>query len=153
MRHQHTHQLSLVIEHNFACEELLNEYIKQAKKTHSIAHQFYVNSHDHEILSLTNLCSKQYKIIEYFEHHPHTLREEISNRSKTGRQFSEKEVMSILCSCVLAMSYLSKLEIVHYTLNPSDIVLDQEGICKILCSSLSENLFDFNYKNDFYYAP
>lgn len=75
MRNKHTQQLAVVIEHTFACEELLNQYIKQAKKALTIAHQFYVNAYDHEVLSLTNLCSKQYKIVEYFEYHPHTLRE------------------------------------------------------------------------------
>lgn len=51
------------------------------------------------------------------------------------------------------MSHISKLELVHYTLNPSDIVLDQEGICKIVHPNLSEFIFDFNYQHKFYYAP
>lgn len=61
--------------------------------------------------------------------------------------------MSILCSCVLAMSHLSKLEALHYTLSPTDIVIDDLGICKVLCAALTQHSFDFNYQPDFYYAP
>jgi len=61
--------------------------------------------------------------------------------------------MSILCSVVLAMSHISKLELVHYTLNPTDIIIDQEGVCKVLSPALSEHQFDFNPHPNFYYAP
>lgn len=60
------------------------------------------------------------------------------------RHFSEKEFMSILCSCVLVLSYFNKNEILHYTLGPEDIIIDEEGICKVVSSTLSSNLFDFN---------
>jgi hypothetical protein len=42
---------------------------------------------------------------------------------------------------------------VHYTLNPSDLVIDDKGICKIISLALSDYVFDFNEKQDFYYAP
>ncbi len=61
--------------------------------------------------------------------------------------------MSILCSCVLAMSHICKLELTHYTLSPKDIVIDQDGICKILSPVLSEYGFDFTPNKEFYYAP
>jgi serine/threonine protein kinase len=61
--------------------------------------------------------------------------------------------MSILCSCVLAMSHLSRLEALHYTLSPTDIVIDDHGVCKVLCPALSDHLFDFNFSSHFYYAP
>jgi hypothetical protein len=61
--------------------------------------------------------------------------------------------MSILCSCVLALSYFNKNEVLHYTLNPQDVIIDEEGVCKVLSSTLSNNQFDFNEKKDFYYAP
>lgn len=51
------------------------------------------------------------------------------------------------------MSYISKLELTHYTLNPTDIIIDQDGVCKILSSALSEYLFDFNPNHNFYYSP
>ena len=41
----------------------------------------------------------------------------------------------------------------HYTLNPTDIVIDEEGICKVKSPILSEYIFDFNVKKGFYYAP
>ncbi len=61
--------------------------------------------------------------------------------------------MSILCSCVLALSYFNKNEILHYTLSPEDIIIDEGGICKVMSGSLSKYLFDFVEKKDFYYAP
>ena len=61
--------------------------------------------------------------------------------------------MSILCSCVLALSYFNKNDILHYTLNPNDIIIDEEGVCKVMSNILSKNVFDFIEKKDFYYAP
>ena len=61
--------------------------------------------------------------------------------------------MSVLCSVVLPMSYISQLEIVHSTLNMSDIVIDSQGICKIISPVLSKHQFDFTANKDTYYAP
>ena len=72
---------------------------------------------------------------------------------QSRRPFTNKEVMSILCSVVLAMSHISKLELLHYTLNPDDIVIDENGICKVISSNLSLHQFDFNPDKKFYYAP
>jgi hypothetical protein len=47
--------------------------VKQSKKGLSVTHQFYVNAYDHEVLLLANLCSKQFKVVEYFEYHAHSL--------------------------------------------------------------------------------
>lgn len=77
MRHKNTSRLAVVVEHTFPCEELLQEYIKKNKANLSLTHQFYLNAFDYEVLSQANICSKQYKIVEYFEHQPHTLRAEI----------------------------------------------------------------------------
>lgn len=54
---------------------------------------------------------------------------------------------------MLTLSYFTKNEIVHTTLNPKDIVLTNEGQVKILASELSEYAFDYHYKHGFYYAP
>jgi hypothetical protein len=51
------------------------------------------------------------------------------------------------------MSHFSRNEIVHYTLNPSDIIIDGEGVCKVVSSVISEYLFDHTERRDFYYAP
>lgn len=75
MRHKQTSQLTVVVEHTFPSEELLQEYIKNNKGSLSLTHQFYLNAFDYEVLSQTNICSKQYKIVEYFEHQPHTLQD------------------------------------------------------------------------------
>lgn len=66
MRQKQTSQLTVVVEHTFPCEELLQEYIKNNKGSLSLTHQFYLNAFDYEVLSQTNICSKQYKIVEYF---------------------------------------------------------------------------------------
>jgi hypothetical protein len=73
MRHLSTQKLAVIVEHTFPSDELLKEYIKQNKGTLSLTHQFYLNAHDYEILSQVNICSKQYKIVEFFEHQPHSL--------------------------------------------------------------------------------
>jgi hypothetical protein len=51
------------------------------------------------------------------------------------------------------MSHFSRCDTLHYTLNPSDIIIDSEGICKVVSSCLSEYLFDYTEKKDFYYSP
>jgi serine/threonine protein kinase len=119
----------------------------------ALQHQFYLNAMDYEILAQANICSKQYKIVEYFEYQGHTLLEEIEKRAGSHRVFSNKEIMSILCSVVLAMSYVSKLEMTHTTLNPTDIVIDEEGICKVVSGAISQYQLDFTPKKGFYYAP
>ena len=61
--------------------------------------------------------------------------------------------MSILCSAVLALSHISKLELVHTTLNPDDIIIDDQGVCKVISSNLSNHQFTFEQDPSFYYAP
>lgn len=131
----------------------MNEYVRKNKANMTLQHQFYLNAHDYEVMSQVNICSKQYKIIEYFEYQGHTLEKEIESRAASHRQFTNKEIMSILCSVVLAMSYISKLELLHYTLNPDDIIIDESGICKVISGGLSLHQFDFNADKKCYYAP
>lgn len=131
----------------------MNQYVQKNRATIALQHQFYLGPFDYEILSLANICSKQYKLVEYFEYQSHTLQQEIDSRVASSRPFTNKEIMSILCSVVLAMSHISKLEMIHYTLSPTDIIIDQDGVCKVLSPTLSEHQFDFNPHPDFYYAP
>ena len=71
-----------------------------------------------------------------------------------GRKgFSTKEVWSILCSCVLAMGSFTRNDLLHYTLNPHDIVLNGEGNVKIVPMEMSQFGFDYSVKKDFYYSP
>lgn len=42
------------------------------------------------------------------------------------------------------MSHICKLELTHTTLNPKDIIIDQDGVCKIISPVLSEYTFDFS---------
>lgn len=153
MQHRHTHKQVVVVQHTFPTEEQLNEYMRRHKTNFTLTHQFYHNAFDCEVITHTNICSKQYRLAEYFEYQSHTLLQEVEGRMSPKRPFSTKEVMSILCSCVLALSYFNKSDVLHYTLNPQDIVIDEQGVCKVLSSTLSDHQFDFNEKKEFYYAP
>ena len=44
----------------------MHEYVRKNKANMALQHQFYLNAHDYEIMAQVNICSKQYKIIEYF---------------------------------------------------------------------------------------
>lgn len=115
----------MVIEHTFPSEEQLNEYMRRHKTNFSLTHQFYLNAYDCEVITHANICSKQFRLAEYFDYQSHTLLNEIDSRTTPRRPFSTKEIMSILCSCVLALSYFNKNDVLHYTLSPQDIVIDE----------------------------
>lgn len=143
----------VVVEHTFPSEEQLETYTRRQQGAVAATHQFYLSAFDYEIISMQNICSRQFRLLEYFDYEGHTLREELVSRAAAAKEFAIQEIMSILCSVVLAMSHFCKHEQLHYTLNPSDIVIDKEGVCKVIAPALSENLFDHNPNYEFYYAP
>jgi hypothetical protein len=73
MRNKITKKCVVVIEHTFPSEEQLTEYMKRHKTNFSLTHQFYLNAFDCEVISHANLCSRQYRLAEYFEYQSHTL--------------------------------------------------------------------------------
>lgn len=76
-------------------------------------------------------CSTFYKIYALFEFTERTLENEISERNIQKRRFQEKELWSILASCIVGLSHLQKHAIKHQALRSSTILISQEGIIKI----------------------
>ena len=90
MAHKINRKQVVTVEHTFASEEMLNEYVRQNKNNMALQHQFYLGAFDYEVLSQTNICSKQFKIVEYFEYQPHSIKREIETRSRTNKHFTNK---------------------------------------------------------------
>lgn len=68
-------------------------------------------------------CMTFYKIYALFEFPQRTLDDEINERALQKRRFQEKELWSILASCILGMSHLQKNSIRHSCLRSSSILL------------------------------
>lgn len=66
MRHKLTKKMAVIMEHTFPTEEQLAEYMKRHKTNFSLAHQFYLNAFDCEVITQANICSKQFRLAEYF---------------------------------------------------------------------------------------
>lgn len=66
MRNKLTKKFAVVIDHTFPSEEQLTEYMKRHKTNFSLTHQFYLNAFDCEIITQANLCSRQFRLAEYF---------------------------------------------------------------------------------------
>jgi hypothetical protein len=56
------------VEYTFGTEDQMLEYMKTNKEALNLSHQFYLNAFDYEILSQSNICSKQYRVVKYFRH-------------------------------------------------------------------------------------
>ena len=81
---------------------------------------------------IDHLCSKIYKVYALWEFPYRTLQEELlERRNNHSRRFEERELWSILASCILAMSYLQKQKIRHEALSTKSILLDEEGMVKV----------------------
>ncbi len=78
-------------------------------------------------------CSTFYKISLLYEYLDHTLQLEIQQRNQEHKIFDEKEVWSVLCSCVLGISEMIRVEgRCHAALTLKDIRLNQDGLVKVL---------------------
>jgi aspartyl/asparaginyl beta-hydroxylase (cupin superfamily) len=64
----------LALEHTFSEETQLREYTARSKSSLSVCHQFYLNAFDYEIIEHSTICSRQYKLIEFFDYEPHSLK-------------------------------------------------------------------------------
>lgn len=47
MQHIEKKQLTVIIEHTFPNEEMLNEYVKKNRANLGLTHQFYINAFDY----------------------------------------------------------------------------------------------------------
>ena len=68
-------------------------------------------------------CMTFYKVYALFEFPQRTLDDEINERVLQKRKFQEKELWSILASCILGMSHLQKNGIKHRCLRSNSILL------------------------------
>jgi hypothetical protein len=82
---------------------------------------------------MSSFCSTFYKIVLVFEYIDYSLQEETANRAKDNRPFTEREMWSVLCSCVLASVHTSRCEgKMHCGLAAKDIRLSPGGCVKLL---------------------
>ena len=83
--------------------------------------------------SENSFCSTFHKIVLIFEYIDYSLEAEMSARIKDNRPFTEKEMWSVLCSCVLAAVHLVHSEgRMHCGLTAKDIRLTSSGCVKLL---------------------
>jgi len=47
MQHKGTQQLVTLVEHTFACEELMNQYVQKHRTAMALQHQFYLGPFDY----------------------------------------------------------------------------------------------------------
>lgn len=73
--------------------------------------------------SEASFCSIFHKITAVYQYSRHTLRSEVEARLSEGKQFEEKELWSILCSCCLAISYLLKSNVEFKLISTREIFL------------------------------
>ena len=76
-------------------------------------------------------CSTYYKIYALFRFTHRTLRDEIEERKAQQRPFQEKDLWSMLASCIVGMSHLQKHAIKHQSLSSSAILLSREGVIRV----------------------
>jgi serine/threonine protein kinase len=62
-----------------------------------------------------------------FEHPHKTLNDEIAERQERNSRFQEKELWSILASCILGLCHLQNADIKHQALRSDTILLAAEG--------------------------
>lgn len=68
-----------------------------------------------------------------FEFLKRTLEDEIRNRKNMNQKhFSEDEIWYIIECLVYGLSYLQQMKISHNDLNPTTILISDEGIFKVL---------------------
>lgn len=74
-----------------------------------------------------NFCSNFYKLYVLFEYPHKTLADEIAERQERNSKFQEKEMWSILASCILGLCHLQNAHIKHQALRTDVILLTSEG--------------------------
>jgi serine/threonine protein kinase len=87
-------------------------------------------------------CSTFYKIYALFQFTDRTLQDEVNERNLQKRKFQEKELWSILASCILGLSHLQKQTIKHQSLRSDSILISQDGVVKIydpICTGAPTN--------------
>ena len=73
--------------------------------------------------------------------------------------FSEKELWHLASCLIFAMSHLQQLKVSHGDINPSSVLVSNDGIYKVLNPTMFSNLNSFtrvflnNRKSDFYLSP
>lgn len=72
-------------------------------------------------------------------------------RLHDGKQFCEKELWSILCSCCIVMAYLEKNNVEYRLISPEDVFLTDEGVVKVVDPELATVTKLCNARP--YYAP
>jgi serine/threonine protein kinase len=72
-----------------------------------------------------------YKVYVLWEFPQRTLEDEINERIIQKRRFQEKELWSILASCILGLSHLQKEDIKHNALKSGVILISPDGYVKL----------------------
>lgn len=81
--------------------------------------------------SQDQFCMTYFKLFALFLFPQRTLEDEINERGLQKRRFQEKELWSILASCIVGLSHLQKSNIKHGCLRSSSILISPDGIIKV----------------------
>ena len=104
-------------------------------------------------------CSRFYKCLLIFEFHRKTLKDIILERQKTRSFFTEKELWHIISCLIFGLSHLQQLKVSHGDINPSSVLMSDDGVFKLLNPSMFAGLSSFtkvllnNRKSEFYLSP
>ena len=130
---------------------------------------FYQFSHKNSIFSkilgyFTNpedrFCSRFYKCYFIFEFLRDSLSDQISQRKALQNFFTEEELWYLLSSLIYGLSFLQQMKISHGDVNPSTILVNEEGAYKVMNTALFANgansfvkVLTDNRRKNLYVAP
>lgn len=76
-------------------------------------------------------CSSVSKVSVLCEHPQRTLDDETAERHLQKRLYSEKELWTVVASCILAFAYLQKHEVRHQCVRSSQVFVEATGLIKV----------------------
>lgn len=86
---------------------------------------------EHSSSSSNHFCSSVSKISVLCEYPQRTLDDETCERHLQKRRYNEKELWTILASCILGMAHLQRNRISHEAVRSSQIFVENTGLIKI----------------------
>lgn len=132
VKHHKTGSLHFLKEYSFTAQEAYQNALNMHSLKLANKNEHILNFQHFTTKSENSFCSTFHKIVLIFEYIDYSLEAEMTTRLKEQRPFTEKEMWSVLCSCVLAAVHLIHTEgRMHCGLTSKDIRLTSSGCVKL----------------------
>lgn len=110
----------------------LSNFSNETNKDNDITNITHMIQLYHKKISIQNgMCGKKTKTTLYYEFIQNDIEKELKLRKRQNEFFNEKELKSFLYSIISALAYLKIYNINHTSITPKNILLSEDGYCKI----------------------